>query len=121
MADRLKNGLLVILLAVMIVLLVLTFLVSVRGGAAGQLLLQSLEDRDGTVAEVSTRAMAQPETLTVMAEEGLYLVCGAQDYDLLYQQVEPLFQEAVGSAGVLQELNEEDYQRAEPARSRSRD
>lgn len=109
MAERLKNGLLVILLAVMIVLLVLTFLVSVRGGGTGQLLLQSLEDRDGAAAEVSPRAMAQPETLTVMAGEDLYLVCGAQDYDLLYQQVEPLFQEAVGSAGVLQELNEEDY------------
>lgn len=109
MGDRLKNGLLVILLAIMIVLLVLTFLVSVRGSSAGQQLLQPLEEQDGTAAEAPARVMAQPEVLTIIGEEGLYLTRDAQDYELLYQQTEPLFQEAVGSAGVLQQLTEEDY------------
>ena len=109
MADKLKNLLLVILLAVMIALLVLTFLVSVRGSASGQQLLQPLEEPDGAVTEAPARVMAQPEGLTVIGETGLYLTCNAQDYELLYQQTEPLFQEAVGSAGALRELTEEDY------------
>ncbi len=109
MADKLKNLLLVVLLAVMIVLLALTFLVSVRGSTAGLQLLQPVEEQEGGATEANARVMAQPETLTLMNPEGLYLTLDAQDYDLLYQQVEPLFQEAVGSAGELQALSEEDY------------
>lgn len=112
MADRLKNLLLVVLLAVMIVLLVLTFFVSVRGSAAGQQLLQPLEEQDGAVTEAPARVMAQPEVLTIIGETGLYLTWDAQDYELLYQQTEPLFQEAVGSAGALQQLTEADYMAA---------
>lgn len=109
MADKLKNLLLVVLLAVMIVLLALTFLVSVRGGAAGKQLLQPLEEREGGTNEPPARVMAQPEVLAIFREDGLCLACGAQDYELLYQQTEPLFQEAVGSAGQLAALTEEDY------------
>ena len=109
MADRLKNFLLVLLLAVMIVLLVLTFLVSVRGSTFGQQLLQPLEEQDGTANEAPARVMAQPEVLTVIGEEGLYLTWDGLEYELLYQQTEPLFQEAVGSAGDLRELTEQDY------------
>lgn len=109
MADKLKNLLLVILLAVMIVLLVLTFLVSVRGSVAGRQLLQPLEEQDLVGTEVPVRTLAQPEVLTLIGTEGLYLTCEAQDYELLYQQTEPLFQEAVGSAGELQALAEDAY------------
>lgn len=109
MADKLKNGLLVILLAVMIVLLVLTFLVSVRGSISGQQLLQPQEDKDGTLDEAPARVMAQPEVLTIMSQDGLYLTGDAWEYELLYQQTEPLFQEAVGSAGALRQLTEEEY------------
>ena len=98
MADKLKN-----------LLLALTFLVSVRGGAAGKQLLQPLEEREGGTNEAPARVMAQPEVLAIFREDGLCLACGAQDYELLYQQTEPLFQEAVGSAGQLAALTEEDY------------
>ena len=109
MADKLKNLLLVLLLGVMIALLVLTFLVSVRGSTAGLQLLQPVEEQELSNTEATARAMAQPETLTLMGPDGLYLTCESRDYDLLYQQIEPLFQEAVGSAGELQALTEADY------------
>lgn len=109
MADKLKNLLLVVLLAVMIVLLALTFLVSVRGGAAGKQLLQPLEEQEGGRNEAPARVMARPEVLAILREDGLWQACAAQDYELLYQQTEPLFQEAVGSAGQLTALAEEDY------------
>ena len=109
MAERLKNLLLVLLLGVMIALLVLTFLVSVRGGTAGLQLLQPVEEQELSNTEATARSMAQPETLTLMGPDGLYLTCESRDYDLLYQQIEPLFQEAVGSAGELQALTEADY------------
>ena len=109
MADKLKNLLLVLLLGVMIALLVLTFLVSVRGGTAGLQLLQPVEEQELSNTEATARAMAQPETLTLMGPDGLYLTDESRDYDLLYQQIEPLFQEAVGSAGELQALTEADY------------
>lgn len=109
MADKLKNLLLAVLLAVMIVLLVLTFLVSVRGSAAGQQLLQPAEEPNGAVDQTPARVMAQPEVLTVIGQEGLYLTWDALEYEQLYLQTEPLFQEAVGSAGQLRQLTEEEY------------
>lgn len=109
MADKLKNLLLVLLLAVMIVLLVLTFWVSVRGSAAGQQLLQPAEEPGGTVDQTPARVMAQPEVLTVIGRDGLYLTWDALEYEQLYLQTEPLYQEAVGSAGQLRQLTEEDY------------
>lgn len=109
MADKLKNLLLAVLLAVMIVLLVLTFLVSVRGSVAGQQLLQPAEEPNGAVDQTPARVMAQPEVLTVIGQEGLYLTWDALEYEQLYLQTEPLFQEAVGSAGQLRQLTEEEY------------
>lgn len=109
MADKLKNLLLAVLLAVMIVLLVLTFWVSVRGSAAGQQLLQPAEEPNGAVDQTPARVMAQPEVLTVIGQEGLYLTWDALEYEQLYLQTEPLFQEAVGSAGQLRQLTEEEY------------
>ena len=84
MADKLKNLLLVLLLAVMIVLLVLTFWVSVRGSAAGQQLLQPAEEPGGTVDQTPARVMAQPEVLTVIGRDGLYLTWDALEYEQLY-------------------------------------
>ena len=46
MADKLKNLLLAALLALMGILLAVTFLVSVRGSSGGQRLLRPLEEAE---------------------------------------------------------------------------
>ncbi len=107
MADKLKNLLLVVLLAVMAALLVLTFLVSIRGSAGGRQLLQPLEDSDP--GEVTIQVMARPEVLAILQESGVCLARDPAAYSRLYTQTEPLFQEAVGSAGLLQPMLEADY------------
>lgn len=109
MAERLKDVLLVLLLALMGMLLVLTFSVSIQGNRGGQSLLQSLEEQDGLQLTGSIRPAAQPEKLALLGESGLYLAEGEAEYAMLYQQMEPLWQEALGSAGTLQPLLEKDY------------
>ncbi len=109
MADRLKNLLLFLLLAVMMALLALTFLVTVRGSAGDRILLQPAEDGENSAKELVLRAMAQPEILAVLGSDGVFLAREAADYERLYSQAEPLLQEAVGSAGELKRLTERDY------------
>ena len=109
MAERLKNLLLVLLLALMGVLLVLTFFVSIQGSRGGQRLLQSLEDQDSFVLSETVRPAAQPEKLALIHENGVFLAQDGEAYHLLYQQTEPLWQEALGSADALQPLEEPDY------------
>ncbi len=109
MADKLKNLLLILLLAIMVALLVLTFYVSVRGSAGGQQLLQPLEEGDRPADQTPMRLTARPETLALLTREGVYLAREGADYARLYAQAEPLFQEAVGSAGQLNPITEEEY------------
>lgn len=109
MAERLKNLLLALLLALMGLLLVLTFFVSIQGSSDGQRLLQSLEDQDSFVLSETARPAAQPEKLAVLQENGVFLAQNHDSYQLLYQQTEPLWQEAVGSAGTLEPLEERAY------------
>ena len=106
MADKLKNLLLAVLLALMGILLAVTFLVGVRGSSGGQRLLRPLEEAERYEGASAAHSAAQPEMLTLLAEQGVYLADNAEAYDLLLRQAEPLCQEAVGSAVTLQPLTE---------------
>ncbi len=109
MAERLKNLLLAFLLLVMAVLLVLTFMLGIQGSHGGRRLLQSLEENDEFVSSGAAYMVAYPEKMTFFGENGLFLAQSTEQYGLMYQQAEPLWQEALGSAGVLQPLAEQDY------------
>lgn len=109
MAERLKNLLLALLLLLMAVLLVLTFMLGIRGSHGGRRLLQSLEENDEFTSSGAACVVAYPEKMTLVGETGLFLAQDADDYGLLYQQAEPLWQEALGSAGGLQPLEEQVY------------
>lgn len=109
MAERLKNLLLTFLLLLMAVLLVLTFMLGIQGSHGGRRLLQSLEENDEFTSSGAACVVAYPEKMTLVGENGLFLAQDADDYGLLYQQAEPLWQEALGSAGGLQPLEEQDY------------
>ena len=109
MAERLKNLLLVTLLVIMAGLLALTFFVSIRGSQGGSRLLQSKEDSERLVIPAMSGPAAQPEELAVLGPEGLFLADSGDSYDRLYQQVEPLWQEALGSATALEPLDAETY------------
>ena len=109
MAERLKNLLLVFLLLMMAVLLALTFLLGIQGSHGGRRLLQSLEENDEFVSSGAARVVAYPEKMALVGENGLFLAQESEDYVRLYQQAEPLWQEALGSAGSLQPLLEQAY------------
>lgn len=109
MAERLKNLLLAFLLLLMAVLLVLTFMLGIQGSHGGHRLLQSLEENDDFSSAGTVCMVAYPEKMTFVGENGLFLAQSAERYRLLYQQAEPLWQEALGSAGSLQPLAEGDY------------
>ena len=109
MAERLKNLLLAFLLLIMGVLLVLTFMLGIQGSHGGRRLLQSLEENDEFTSSGAACMVAYPEKMTFSGKNGLFLAQDAQQYELLYQQAEPLWQEALGSAGSLQPLTENDY------------
>lgn len=109
MAERLKNLLLAFLLLLMVVLLVLTFMLGIQGSRGGRRLLQSLEENDEFTSSGAAYMVAYPEKMTLVGENGLFLAQNADQYSLLYQQAEPLWQEALGSAGVLRPLAENDY------------
>lgn len=107
MAEKLKNFLLLALLLLMGLLLVATFWVSARGTGGQFDLLQSTEDLGGVQdAPVSP---AQPEVLALLAEQGIHLAESIGGYSQLWQQAEPVFQEAVGSAATPEALSEGAY------------
>ena len=99
MAERLKNLVLALLLLLMGVLLVLTFMLGIRGSHGGRRLLQSVEESDEFSSAGTVCMVAYPEKMTFVGEEGLFLAQSADRYSLLYQQAEPLWQEALGSEG----------------------
>ena len=102
MADKLKNLLLAVLLLIMAGLLALTFFVSIQGSQGGNRLLQSREESESLVIPVSSSPAAQPEELALLGAQGLFLARDGETYDQLYRQVEPLWQEALGSATALE-------------------
>ncbi len=109
MADKLKNLLLAVLLAIMVALLALTFLVTIRGSEGGQRLLHRPEESESAREDVALRVLSHPEVLALLGPDGVFLARDPADYDRLYAQTEPLFQEAVGSAGALKSLTEREY------------
>ena len=109
MAERLKNLLLGVLLLLMCALLAATFFVGIQGSRGGQRLLQSLEDQDHFALSETVRPAAQPEKLALIHEAGVFLAQDSSNYGLLYQQAEPLWQEALGSAATLQPMEETAY------------
>ncbi len=106
MADKLKNLLLAVLAMLMLALVTCTFLVNARGGGTG---LELSGESDTAERETVLRVSVLPETVTVLGAAGPYLVLEEDRHDLLYQQIEPLFQEAVGSAGELEQISGADY------------
>lgn len=112
MADRLKNLLLAVLLTLMVVLLGATFLLSMRNSQGGQRLLQALRPVEKTGAsQTAITAMAWPEKLAVLGEEGVFYAASGEEYAQLYQQGEALCQEALGSADAPIQLTETEYRR----------
>lgn len=112
MADRLKNLLLAVLLTLMVVLLGATFLLSMRNSQGGQRLLQALRPVEKTGAsQTAITAMAWPEKLAVLGEEGVFYAVSGEEYAQLYQQGEALCQEALGSANAPIQLTETEYRR----------
>ena len=112
MADRLKNLLLAVLLTLMVVLLGATFLLSMRNSQGGQRLLQALRPVEKTGAsQTAITAMAWPEKLAVLGEEGVFCAVSGEEYAQLYQQGEALCQEALGSANAPIQLTETEYRR----------
>jgi len=109
MADKLKNLLLAVLLLIMAGLLALTFFVSIQGSQGGNRLLQSREESESLVIPVSSSPAAQPEELALLGAQGLFLARDGETYDQLYRQVEPLWQEALGSATALEPLATDAY------------
>lgn len=107
MADKLKNLLLAVLLLLMGVLLVLTFWISARGAGGQFSLLQVKEEPDST--QDVPLSLVQPEVLALLAEKGVHLAESIGGYGLLWQQAEPVFQEAVGSAATPEPLPEAAY------------
>ena len=89
MADRLKNLLLAVLLTLMVVLLGATFLLSMRNSQGGQRLLQALRpvEKAGS-SQTAITAMAWPEKLAVLGEEGVFYAVSGEEYAQLYQQHE---------------------------------
>lgn len=112
MADRLKNLLLAVLLTLMVVLLGATFLLSMRNSQGGQRLLQALRpvEKAGS-SQTAITAMAWPEKLAVLGEEGVFYAVSGEEYAQLYQQGEALCQEALGSADAPAQLTETEYRR----------
>lgn len=112
MADRLKNLLLAVLLTLMVVLLGATFLLSMRNSQGGQRLLQALRPVEKTgSSQTAITAMAWPEKLAVLGEEGVFYAVSGEEYTQLYQQGEALCQEALGSANAPIQLTETEYRR----------
>ena len=112
MADRLKNLLLAVLLTLMVGLLGATFLLSMRNSQGGQRLLQALRPVEKTGAsQTAITAMAWPEKLAVLGEEGVFYAASGEEYTQLYQQGEALCQEALGSANAPIQLTETEYRR----------
>ncbi|MBQ4577715.1 MAG: hypothetical protein IJA84_01520 [Clostridia bacterium] len=109
MADKLKNLLLAVLLLLMAGLLALTFFVSIRGSQGGSRLLQSGDEGESLQIPVNPSPAAQPEELAVFGPGGVFLARDGRTYSLLYQQVEPLWQETLGSATALEPVEAEVY------------
>ena len=109
MADKLKNLLLAVLLLLMAGLLALTFFVSIQGSRGGQRLLQTMDEGESLVIPNVSGASAQPEVLAVLQPNGVFLADDGQSYDVLYRQMEPLWQEALGSAMALEAVDSGDY------------
>lgn len=109
MADKLKNLLLAVLLLIMAGLLALTFFVSIQGSQGGNRLLQSREESESLVIPVSSSPAAQPEELALLGAQGLFLARDGETYDQLYRQMEPLWQEALGSATALEPVETDAY------------
>lgn len=112
MAERGKNVLLAALLLIMIGLLGLTMLLSMRGSQGGTQLMETFEpDGSGGVRVTSAQAAAFPEKLGLLCPEGGFYALGGDSYRLLWQQVRPLYEEALGSASQPMALSESDYRR----------
>ena len=113
MKDWMKNVLLAVLLLLMCGLLAGTMLLSVRSSQGGQKLLSGLSGGSGSTGaggETALQPAAVPETVALVAEGGVYRPADGESFELLYQQLLPVFQEALGSADGLRALSDSDWQ-----------
>ena len=113
MKDWMKNVLLAVLLLLMCGLLAGTMLLSVRSSQGGQKLLSGLSGGSGSSGaggETALQPAAVPETVALVAEGGVYRPADGESFELLYQQLLPVFQEALGSADGLRALSDSDWQ-----------
>ena len=109
MKDRLKNLLLALLLLLMCGLLGITMVLGMRNSRGGEQLLQALEKKPSHTAQLSAEAAAIPEIWAILKEKGAFLPTDREDTTLLSQQARELWQEALGSAGQPEGLEEDTF------------
>ena len=103
MRERLKS----LLLAALLLLSVGLFYISLTLGAGGALLPEGLLDKwtdpEGPVStgegSGTFTAAARPEKLCLLTENGLYQAFAAEEYESLWREVQPFYEEGLGSGG----------------------
>lgn len=112
MTERLKNTLLAALLALMLLLTGATMFLSMRTSrSGGRIDAAETDGENGRLRLSAAQTAAYPEQLAVFCEGGVWQPLQKADYELLYQQAEPFYLEALGSAGTLLPMEEEEYLR----------
>lgn len=116
MRERLNNALLAVLLALMLLLTGATMFLSMRSSrVGGQIDAAEPDGESGRLRLSAAQTAVYPEQLAVFCEGGVWLPLQKTDYELLYQQIEPFYLEALGSAGPLTRMEETEYlRRMEP-------
>lgn len=118
MAEKLKNLLLAVLLLLMIALLGASMMLSMRDSRGGVRLAETFEKKESPgVRLTASQTAAFPEKLGLLTEEGCFYALEGEDYRLLWQQVRPLYEEALGSGSGLTPMSEETFRHllTEPA------
>lgn len=111
MTERMKNALLAVLLALMLLLTGATMFWSMRTSRSAGLRSAETDGEAGGLRLSAVQTAVYPEQLTVFCQNGIFRPVEKIDYDLLYQQIEPFYLEALGSAGKLTALEERPYLR----------
>ena len=112
MGERLKNLLLAVLLLLMIGLLGVTMVLSMRDSQRGAQLVEAFEQKEsGGVRLAASQTAAFPEKLGLILDEGCFYALDGESYRLLWQQVRPLYEEALGSGAALTRMEESEFRR----------
>lgn len=115
MRERLKSAALALLLLLAVGLSYVSLTLGVSSSALSGNWLSGL--RGGTDAGAETEAFtasaaAWPEKLAVLTENGLYQAADETHYAALWTEVQPFYEEALGSGGTPETIAEPDFEAA---------